>query len=364
MVLLLLEENWKYDISTPALVVDYNLVNKNINTMAKFAKEHKIGLRPHVKTHKCPIIGKMQLEAGANGICVARIGEAEIFAEHGFEDILIANEVIDLYQIKRLVKLNKKSLVRVCVDSEKNILDLNKIASKEDQKLEVLLEVDVGLGRNGIKPGDSALNIANSIKKKSHLELVGLQGYEGHLTSVIDPGLRKEKTEDCMQKLVETRNILNNNGYEITYLTASNTVTYKFSADYNGITELQPGTYIFNDEHYHGLAPEFNKAVTVLSTVSNNPGNRIYSIDAGLKAATNDNGNPIFKNFSKTKIKVMTEEHSIIRTGPKDQLEIGQKIELYPSHICTTVNLYDFFTVIEEGEVKGRWDILARGKNY
>ena len=128
--MLSLEENWKDEISTPSLVVDYNLMKKNVNTMAKFAKEHNIGLRPHVKTHKCPTIGKIQLEAGANGICVARVGEAEIFAENGFDDILIANQVIDFHQIKRLVELNQKSLVRVCVDSEQNITDLNRIASK------------------------------------------------------------------------------------------------------------------------------------------------------------------------------------------------------------------------------------------
>ncbi|MFX1572415.1 MAG: DSD1 family PLP-dependent enzyme [Promethearchaeota archaeon] len=359
-----MEENWKDKVSTPALVVDYNLMKKNIETMAKFAKANNVNLRPHVKTHKCPKIGKMQLEAGASGICVARVGEAEIFAEHGFDNILIANEVIDLNQIKRLVELNKNSLVRVCVDSEKNIKDLNKIASKEGINLEVLLEVDVGLGRNGVEPGKPALYFANLIKDRKNLKLVGLQGYEGHLTAVIDPELRKKKTEECMKSLVETRDYLNNNGFEITYLTASNTVTYRFSAKYEGITELQPGTYIFNDEHYHRVSPEYDIAVSVLSTVTNNPGRRVYTIDAGLKAATNDNGNPVFKKYPKSKIKVMTEEHSIIRTGPRDQFEIGQKIELFPSHICTTVNLYDFFTIIKDDKFIGRWDILARGKNY
>ena len=359
-----MEENWKNEISTPALIVDYDIMKKNIETMAKFAKQNNIGLRPHVKTHKCPKIGKMQLAAGANGICVAKVGEAEVFAEQGFNDILIANEVIELGQIKRLIELNMKSLVRVCVDSEKNISDLNQVASKERINLEILLEIDVGLGRNGVQPGESALKFANLIKEKSNLKLVGLQGYEGHLTAVVDPDLRKNQTESCMKSLVDTRDLLNKNGFNITYLTASNTVTYKFSAKFDGVTELQPGTYIFNDEHYHGLSPEFDIAVTVLSTVTNNPGKRVYSIDAGLKAATNDNGNPIFKNYPKCKIRVMTEEHSIIRTGPKDLFEIGQKVELYPSHICTTVNLYDFFTVIKDGKVLGRWDILARGKNY
>jgi len=359
-----LDEDWKEKIPTPALVINYDIMQQNIETMAKFARENSVNLRPHVKTHKCPIIGKKQLEAGANGICVARVGEAEVFAQEGFDDILIANEVIELNQIERLVGLNKKSLVRVCVDSEKNILDLNKIASKNDVKLEILLEVDVGLGRNGVIPGDPALNLANFIKEQSNLRLVGLQGYEGHLTSVIDPELRKKQTEECIKKLVDTRDLLNNNGFDINYLTASNTVTYKFSAKCEGLTELQPGTYIFNDEHYYRVSPEFDIAVTVLGTITNNPGKRLYTIDTGLKAATNDNGNPIFKNYPKCKIRVMTEEHSIFRTGPNDDFEIGQKVEIFPSHICTTTNLYDFFTVVKDGEIIGKWEISARGKNY
>ncbi|MFW9897818.1 MAG: DSD1 family PLP-dependent enzyme [Candidatus Thorarchaeota archaeon] len=359
-----MEKNWKDKISTPALVLNYDIMQKNIETMAKFAKENNVNLRPHVKTHKCPIIGEKQLEAGANGICVARVGEAEVFARNGFNDILIANEVIEINQIKRLVELNKSSLVRVCVDSEKNVLDLNKIATKKEVNLEVLIEVDVGLGRNGVKPVEPALNLANFIKKQPYLKLVGLQGYEGHLTSVIDPELRKKQTNECMKLLVNTRDTLNNNGFNIKYLTVGNTVTYKFSAKYDGITELQTGTYVFNDEHYYRVSPEFNIAVTVLSTVTNIPGNRMYTIDAGLKAATNDNGNPIFKNYPKCKIRVMTEEHSIFRASPKDKFEIGQKLELFPSHICTTVNLYDFFTVVRNGKIIAKWDILARGKNY
>ncbi len=359
-----MEEKWKDEISTPALIIDYDLMKKNIETMARFAKENNIDLRPHVKTHKCPKIGKMQLEAGASGICVARVGEAEIFVEHGFDDILIANEVIELNQIKRLLELNKKARVRVCVDSEKNILDLNNAALKEGLKLEILIEVDVGLGRNGVQPGEPALKFANLVKKHSNLELVGLQGYEGHLTSVIDPELRKKQTEESMKNLVETKDLLNQNGFDINYLTTSNTATYKFSVKYGGPTEIQPGTYIFNEKHYYGISPEFHIAATVLGTITNNPGKRLYTIDTGLKAATNDKGNPVFKNYSKYKIRVMSEEHSIFRVGPKDNFKIGQKLEVYPSHICTTVNLYDFFTIVKDGEVIGRWDILARGKNY
>ena len=352
------------EVSTPALIIDYNKMQKNIEKMARFAKENNVNLRPHVKTHKSPIIGRLQLEAGSSGICVARVGEAEIFAQSGFEDILIANQVIEINQIKRLIELNKKFLVRTCVDSEKNVEDLNEYALKEGIELEVVIEVDVGLGRNGVKPGESALEFAKFVRKKKGLKIVGLQGYEGHLISVHDEDLRKKQTEECMKLLVDTRDLLNDNGFNIDYLTASNSGTYKFSGKYEGITELQPGTYVFNDEHHFRIVPEFDIAATILGTITNNPGKRLYTIDIGLKAATNDNGNPIFKNYPKCRIRVMTEEHSIFRASPNDTFEIGQKIELIPSHVCTTVNLYDHFTVIKDDEIFARWNIPARGKNY
>lgn len=359
-----MEKNWKDKISTPALIIDYDNMKRNIETMAKFAKDNNVNLRPHVKTHKCPIIGKMQLEAGARGICVARVGEAEVFAKNGFNDILIANEVVELSQIERLIALNKDLLVRVCVDSQKNILELNHAASKKNVILEVLLEIDIGLGRNGVKPGIEALRLANKINRQSNLKLVGLQGYEGHLVSMKDKDLMKKQTEECMKLLIDTRDLLNQNGHNITYLTVGNTVTYKYSGKVEGITELQPGTYIFNDWHYYQTSSEFKIGATVLGTINNNPGKRIYTTDVGLKAISSDSGYAVLKKYPKTKMKVMTEEHSIIRAGPNDHFEIGQKVEFFPTHICTTVNLYDFFTVIKEEEIIGKWDILARGKNY
>jgi len=355
---------WKDNVSTPALIIDYDLMKQNIETMAKFARENNVKLRPHIKTHKCPIIGKMQLEAGANGICVAKVGEAEVFAQNGFDDILIANEVVELNQIKRLVNLNKNKLVRVCVDSEKNINDLNEIASQSDVKLEVLLELNVGMGRVGVNLGEPALNLANIIKEKSHLELIGLQAYEGHLTPMMNLEQQKEQTEECMQQVIDTRDLLNKNGFDINYTTVSGSATYRFSAKIDGITEIQPGTYVFSDEHLHRVISDFDIAATVLSTVSNQTGKKEFTIDAGSKAIPTGDGKPIFKDYPKAKIRVTTEEHTQLKLFGKETFKIGQKVELIPAHICTTVNLYDFFTVIKENKVIERWDILARGKNY
>ena len=358
-----MESNWKEKISTPALVVDYDLMQKNIRTMAKFARDQNIDLRPHVKTHKCPKIAKMMLDSGASGICVAKVGEAEIFAKAGLNDILIANQVIDLGQIKRLIELNKNSLVRVCVDSEKNVRELNKAALKEKITLEVVLEVDVGLGRNGVQPGQPALDFAKILKNQENLNLVGLQGYEGHLISIVDPEIRKQQAHDCMQLLVDTRDILVDNGFDIQYLTGGNTATYRFTGTHKGITEIQPGTYVFSDEHLQRVNPIFKPAVTVLSTIQNQTGKKEFTIDAGTKAIPIGDGKPIVKNFPKIKFRVMNEEHTQLKALGAE-FEIGQKIELIPAHVCITINVYDYIHVIKNNEYIGRWEILARGKNY
>ncbi len=359
-----LHSSWKDEVSTPALIIDYNLMKKNIDTMAKFAKENKINLRPHVKTHKCPIIGKKQLKAGANGICVAKVGEAEVFAQHGFDDILIANEVVELNQAKRLIELNKSKKVRVCVDSENNVKDLSNIATKENVELEVLIELNIGMDRTGVLPGEPALNLANQIKKSPGLKLVGIQAYNAYLTRVADYNDRKAQTEEKHSPIIETRDLLNKNGFDINYITTSGSGEYMFWSKLEGISEIQPGTYVFSDLHLYEVVKDFNIAASVLSTVCNQTAKKKFTIDAGSKAIPQGDGKPIFKDFPNTTIRLMTEEHSQFRASAKDNFEYGQKVELIPAHICITVNLYDFFTVIKDGEIFARWNILARGKNY
>ncbi|TXT58232.1 MAG: Alanine racemase [Promethearchaeota archaeon] len=362
-----MEQNWKEQIPTPALVLNYDQMVKNMEYMADFVKKNNVNLRQHVKTAKIPLVAHIQQKiAGENakGIAVAKVGEAEIYAQAGFDDILIANQVINPSHIERMVLLNKYIDIRCCVDSKKNIDDINRIASKYNSTLELLIDVDLGMGRTGVKPGEPALDLANYIREKSHLKLVGLQGYEGHLTPQTDHDLRKEQTEACMKDLVDTRDLINDNGFDISWLSASGSGTFMFSAEYPGITEVQPGTYVFSDEHVYRVVEDFIPAVTVLGTISNKMGKRLYTMDAGTKAFPTGDGRPEFKGHPKCRFRVVTEEHSQFKAGTKDDFEIGDKIELIPAHICITVNIYDHIHVVKSGEYVGKWKILARGKNY
>ncbi|TXT57130.1 MAG: putative Alanine racemase [Promethearchaeota archaeon] len=362
-----MEKNTLENIPTPALVLNYDIMEKNMRYMADFIERTKVNLRHHTKTAKIPLIAHLQMKIvgdSAKGIAVAKVGEAEIYAQCGFDDILIANQVIDPHHIERLVLLNKYTLTRCVVDSQKNVVDLNEAAKKYKINLEVLIDIDLGMGRTGVKPRDPALELANFIKEQSNLNLVGLQGYEGHLTPQTDNEIRKQQTEECMKELVATRDLLNRNGFNIDYLTASGSGTFMFSPQVEGITEIQPGTYVFSDDHLHRVVPEFEPAVSILTTVQNNTAKRLYTLDAGTKTFPTGDGKPIFKDYPRCRFRVITEEHSQIKAGPNDEFQLGQKIELIPAHICITINLHDFIHVIKAGEYIGKWPILARGKNY
>ncbi len=362
--MLFLETSWKDRISTPALVVDYDIMQKNIETMAKFAKENEVNLRPHLKTAKLPIVAHMILKAGgAQGIAVAKVGEAEIFVQSGIDDILIANQVIDPDHIKRLVMLNKYASIRCAVDSKQNVLGLSKHATRANLELEVLLEINLGLGRAGVEPGIPALEMARFIKKTPGVKLVGLQGYEGHLTPMINLEQKEKMTKDCMKMIIDTKNLLNENGFNIDYVTTSGSGTYMYAAKCKDVTEIQPGTYVFSDEHLHRVNPIFEPAVTVLSTIQNQTGKKEFTIDAGTKAIPIGDGKPIVKGYPKIKFRVMNEEHTQLKAIVAD-FEIEQKIELIPAHVCITINLYDHIHVVKNNEYIGKWEILARGKNY
>jgi D-serine deaminase-like pyridoxal phosphate-dependent protein len=353
---------WKSEISTPALIVDYEILAKNIKNMAHFAKENKIKLKPHVKTHKCPLIAHMQLEAGAQGICVAKISEAEVFAASGIKDILITNEIISPEKIQRLLKLNQYTKTMVCVDSKKNIEDLERFANKLNQKIEILIDLNVGLNRTGVAPGEPALTLAKLIAQSPHLKLHGLQVYEGHLTYIKDFSQKEAQTHACMKQAIETKELFLTNGIECETITAGGSGTYMITGKFPGITEIQPGTYVFNDHHIHSVVPDLEIALTVLTTVNNKPTKGIITLDMGSKSISNDMGDPLFKGYDK-KIKVMalTEEHCQCTYGSKLEFNIGDKLEAIPAHVCPTVNLYDFFYILKDGEVIGKWQISARG---
>lgn len=351
-------------IDTPCLIVDMDLVDKNLNILFSKFRARKINVRPHLKTVKSPEFAKLLLAAGSIGVCVAKVSEAEVMADAGIEDILITTEIIGPAKLERLTKLiSKHPEVKVVVDSIPGVDAMQKAASEAGIKLNVLIELNVGQNRAGVEPGQPALNLANEIAKNNNLNLIGVQGYEGHLQLLTDESERKRLCSEAMGKLMSTVSLLQENGHPIPVITTGGTGTSEYCAD-AGATELQPGSFIFMDGAYNrAIGNRYANALTLVSTVISKPTENRCVIDAGFKSLSTDSGNAELKALPGITYRPAGDEHGILEsTTASLSLNIGDRVELIPSHIDTTVNLHDYYYCHRGGKIENIWRLAARGK--
>lgn len=354
-------------IPTPALLIDLEKMEYNISKMADFCRGKKINLRPHIKTHKTPLIAHEQIEAGAIGITCQNLAEAEVMAEAGIKDILISNEIIDIQKIKRLVNLAKYARTKVCVDSSKNIEDISQAAKEKRVRVGILVEVNIGMDRCGVSPGEPTLRLAQEVERQKNLEFLGLMGYEGHTVLIKSYEKRKRKTEEALGLLVDTKKLLEERGLECKIVSAGGTGTYEITGSYSGITEIQPGSYVTMDTAYESIediGEEFEQALSLLTMVMSKPVDDRAILEGGIKAISIDMGIPKIASNKGIRIDQLHEEHTLVKlkSGTKEQLKVGQKVELIPSHGCTTISLHDYFYGIRNGIVELIGRIEARGK--
>lgn len=353
----------KNQIDTPALVIDLDVMEFNISTMANFFRKTQAKLRPHFKTHKTPILAHMQLEAGAIGITCAKVGEAEVLVNAGIRDILIANQVVGAIKVARLASLAQHAKIIVAVDNEENIRELSEAARIFGSLIHVVVEIDVGLGRCGVPPGENGLALAKFISKMPGLLFEGVLGYEGHAVFLTDLKARQEAVDQAMGKLVSTAELIRHAGFNVEIVSAGGTGTYDLTGRYPGVTEVEAGSYIFMDTRYRGVGLPFRCALTLLATVISTPNRQRAVIDAGKKAITDEHGLPEVAVLAGARIKILNEEHGILDVDPGQlELKVGNKIEIIPSHICTTVNLHDVFYAVRNNRVVAIWPISGRGK--
>jgi D-serine deaminase-like pyridoxal phosphate-dependent protein len=355
------------EIDTPALLINLDVFERNIENMARFIRTVPAELRPHEKTHKCPIIGHKQIEAGAIGVTCAKLGEAEAMVEAGIKDVLIANQIIGEPKVTRLVNLAKHSNIIVAVESYPNVMHLAEAAKKKGVKLNVLIEVDVGNNRCGTPHGEPTLDLAREVAKHNNLSLRGLLGYEGFCQNIQNLEERRVKTLEAMEKLVSTKNLLEDKGFDMRIVSAGGTGTHMITGKYPGITEVEAGSYIFMDTTYRsveGLEP-YDYALTVLTTITSLPRPGVAICDAGLKAITFEPNRPFpqAKGVEGVTYERPSEEHGRLRVEPKSGLKVGDKIEMIVSHCCTNTNLYDYYHCVMDGSLEAVWKITARGRS-
>ncbi len=350
----------KHEIETPALLLYMDAVERNINKMANFFADKECKLRPHVKTHKLPLIAHKQIEAGAVGITCAKLSEAKIFLESGIKNILIANEVVGRTKIQKLVHLAVYGDIIVCIDNLQNAKEISEAAEAIGRKMNVLVEVDVGLNRCGVKPGKLALEFVQQITKLEPLVFRGLMGYEGGLF-IKDLEEKKRKCLESNRLLVETKELIQENGIPVEITTAGGSNTFNLTGLYPGITDIQVGSYVTMDAHNRDYGLDFEQAITVLTTIISRPEKGRAVTDAGKKSLSTDEGMPICMDAGITLFK-LNEEHGHLKfDNPDFDLKVGDKIEIIPSHGCTTIPLFDRYLIIRNDHVESIAEIYARG---
>jgi D-serine deaminase-like pyridoxal phosphate-dependent protein len=322
-----------------------------------------VRLRPHSKTHKSPMLALRQLQAGAIGITCAKLGEAEVMAAAGIQDILIANQIVGPGKIARLVALAADTEVMIAVDDAANVTNLNAAAAAREARLRVLIEVDIGMNRCGVAPGQPALDLARQIAAAPGLRFEGLMGYEGHAVMFRDVAERQTKTEASLKLLVDTAELLRRHGIPVPIVSSGGTGTYFITGVYPGITEIQVGSYITMDRQYREtVGIDFAYGLTVLASVISVPAPDRAIIDAGLKTLTRDFGLPKVIAPPGWELFGLSEEHGHLRRVGGPALRPGDKIEIVPDHGCTTINLHDEYYVIRRGVLEAVWPVAARGR--
>jgi 3-hydroxy-D-aspartate aldolase len=360
------------EIDTPALIIDLDVFDSNVDRMANRLYGSKSRLRPHSKSHKCPSIARRQLDAGAIGVCCQKISEAEVMVEGGIRNVLISNQVVGQKKCDRIAALSKLAEIAVCSDSLLNVEELANASLRFNTEINVLVEIDVGTHRCGVLPGDEALALAKLIEKTEGLHFSGLQAYQGraqHMRTIEERRKAFEIVEDAVRMTVE---LLKENGLTCQIIGGGGTGTFELEAASGLFNEIQAGSYIFMDADYgrnldsEGLpVSEFGQSLFVLATVMSTAVRGQIVVDAGLKAFSVDSGLPLLADFSDLEFTRASDEHGIIQlqeTGLEPSL--GQKIRIVPGHCDPTVNLHSWIVGVRGGVVECLWPVSAQGANF
>ena len=352
-------------LDTPALMVDLDVLQRNIDRMtATIIREAKVGWRPHTKAMKTPALAELCLEAGAHGITCAKLGEAEVMAGAGLRDILVANQIVGPTKIARLVKVCRQADVMVCVDQFENVREIDRAAEAGGVRPRVLIEVDVGMQRAGVLPGEPTVSLARRIARLRHVRFAGLQTWEAH--ALFEPDMEKKKRmiEESLGRLTDTARAIRDSGIPVEIVSCGGTGTYWISAFVPGVTEIEAGGGIYCDISYRrnfGVEHEF--ALTILSTVTSRPHPSRIICDAGFKTMGRVDADPEVLGGVDAEEFVMSAEHGIIRlAGPGETPRVGDKIEIIPGYSDSTVFLHDVLYGIREGCVETVWPLVGRGK--
>lgn len=357
------------EVDTPALLIDLDAFENNLRKMAESLAGREVRLRPHAKTHKCPVIALRQMALGAVGVCCQKVGEAEAMVYGGVPDVLVTNEIVGRSKVERLAALAKQARVAVCADDPTQVAEYGSVAQAMAVELEVLVELEAGGGRCGVGPGRPVLDLAQQITDTPMLRFAGLQAYHGRAQHLRTVDERRKAIDVAVERVRETTALLTSKGIACERVTGAGTGTYLLEAASGVYNELQAGSYLFMDADYARNLDEagnqvgaYEHSLFVLGTVMSRPTETRAVLDVGHKAVAVDSGMPLVRGMQDVECTGTSDEHAALTLkSPDRELAIGDKIELIPGHCDPTVNLYDWYVCVRGGRVEALWPITARG---
>jgi D-serine deaminase-like pyridoxal phosphate-dependent protein len=357
------------EIDTPALVIDLDAFEFNLDTMARLLAPTGVKLRAHAKTHKSPVIAKLQIARGAVGNCVQKVAEAEALAWGGIPDILVSNEVVGAAKLARLCALARIARVAVCADDAGQIAAIEAAAADAGIRMTVLVEIDVGAGRCGVQPGPEAVALASQIARSKHLIFGGLQAYHGSAQHKRTPEERRTLIGGAVEASRRTIEQLRQQGLSCPIVGGAGTGTFEIEAQSGVYNEMQAGSYVFMDADYArnldeagGFVSTFRHALFVLASVMSASKPGVAVLDAGLKSLAVDSGMPTVWQRPDIQYVGASDEHGKLAVGSETASpRLGEKLRLVPGHCDPTVDKFDWYVGVRGGRVECLWPVAARG---
>jgi len=349
----------KCEIETPALCLDIAAYRRNVDRILQFLRGRNIAWRPHMKGQKAPELARLAIDAGAIGVTCATLYEAEAMAESGIQSILLAHQVAGERKSRRLARLQRKAVVISATDSLDHALLLQKAALAEDVNIPVVIELDVGMNRCGVVPGNPTLQLARTVQKMDGLRLAGLMGWEGHILK-FDPAEKRDRARTAMTALVENADRCRQQGLPIDIVSAAGSGTFLVSCETPGITEVQAGGAVFSDLSYQnwGLHHEF--AVTVVARTVSRPSPTRVIVDAGFKTMSYCHGMPRPIGLETKSVGLSAEHGTLELEQPSDTPHVGDTVEFIPGYTDSTLCLHDEICVFRGERVEAVWIIPGR----
>ena len=350
------------ELVTPALVLDLDAVQRNIDHMASELKQMGAAtIRPHYKTHKSPDLARRQLQAGAGGLSMATVWEAAILAAAGMDDLFVVNTVAHPAKLRVLAELARDHRVRVAVDEAANVAALSAAAVIAGSTLGIMVEVDTGMDRCGVDNAADCLALARRVMDLPGLRFEGITGYEGHCSLTPDNDLRHERQREAMKFFTGVAGLLEADGIPCPIRSAGGIATWNWTAAYPGVTEIQAGTYVVMDNFHGMMVPGFEHSLTIQATVISRQSGKVI-VDVGSKSVADPadvsmvgHDHEVFR---------FDEEHGIFDAAGGSSLRVGDPVALVPGYSPSTVNWYDAYHVVHEDIVVDIWPVIPRGPGH